>query len=443
MIKISIAAAMLLIVSSSGHSASVQATSAPAQTPKPTVRIRMQLAQRTYPRLKRTSSTKPPGLILYPEYMPYAGRASIYGPEPLLRTLKARLRLAEKDATKLKGTVYVRIVRLRKRGMPIEVKQAAGAIRIHLPKGAYSKYGFDCLFEIPSESVKWVPGRYRMEYGVWYSDRKGTNTIASAPIYFEVRSIEKGSGDEINLLTNALLREIPGLADRVLADKNYTERGLAGSILALDPHDVFARHALIRKAILLDADPGRAVKLWKAIQKDVADGKAHRAESLINPLHSLRLIPATKKILGAVVRRGLRTAEATQERFAAAQMKVNSLVRKGNYSVIVEMIATGGKGLWSVDNIWPAVLAIRAVRDARLKVAHETLIKELSKLKRFPGLFQREIVDALASIHADDKHGNLRTRPWKEGIVAIEWWLSHPSLDNDMMPSSATAPGSK
>ena len=399
-----------------------------AEPPKAALTVSLQLCQRMYPRLERPSPHRAPGLILYPEYCEFTGSVACYGSKEILKSAQENLQAIEKDAVAKSGRLFVRIVRLEKNGTVAEQQQAAEEMAIHLDKTTTVARGLEFQFRVPSKAVVWEPGQYRMELGVWYREKDAARTIGAELVYFEVRRATKGTGDEINLLSNGLMEEVPGLSQRLLADKEYVSDGLAMKILAAVPHDVLARYALVRKAEQLDADPGAAVSLWKAIQKDVAEGTAQRAESLANPLHTPRPTPITKEMLEQIVATRLQAAKIAQERSVEAKAKVDSLVRDRNYPAVIALFDTGNHGkLSSLDNVWLALWAIRTVKDVRLKSAHETLVAELGKLPPIPALWQIEIVDALASIHADDAHGHLLKHTWAEGTAIIEWWLARPA----------------
>jgi len=178
-----------------------------------------------------------------------------------------------------------------------------------------------------------------------------------------------------------------------------------------------------------------AVRMWEEIQKLVADGKAHRPESLILSPHSFIREPLTKeeyeRMLSQSISLRSQQAKVAQEQSAKAKEEIAALVHDGKFQEIIALTATTGpKGILSSDNVWQILWAIRAVKEAKTKNAHETLVQELAKLPHIPAMFQREIVDALAAIHDDAVHGNLSTHTWDEGIAIIEWWLAHPKLED-------------
>lgn len=409
--------------------------------PKAEMTVSVQLYQRTHPRVERVSVYRSPGLILYPAYSDFTADIVCNGPNAVMQTVSADLAAAQANADKAKEVILARVVRFAKDGTSVEQPKPTDAVAFQVTKATDSKDSVKIRVTIPSKAVQWEPGHYRLEFGIWYTDGGAKKTLAMKPVYFEVRSITKGTSDEINLLSNAIMDEVPGLSQRLLADKAYAKIGLAESILALDSHDVLARYALIRKALLVDANPDGAVTLWEAIQKDVEDGNAHRGESLMNPLHTLRPVPVTKETLKSVVADGLKAAKEAHKLSADGKKQVDGLIEKRDYSAVIKLITTGDKAtLSSVENVWPALWSIRATKEAKLKAAHEILVKELTKLPLIPSLWQREIVDALASMHNDATHGDLKNRSWDEGIAIIKWWRDHPRLDEGQMPTSATSP---
>jgi len=419
-----------------------------AQIPKPYLQVRMQLAERTYPQIMLTSADSFPGPILYPEYMDFAGVAEVYGPPEFLKAMEAKLRDVERDPAAMKHFLLVQLVRYEGE-KSFYITEAAKEIKVRMGgENRRGPDGFEWDFSIPSSSIKWEPGTYRFELGMWYEENGAHKTVGEV-IYFEVRKVEKGSGDEINLLTNALMQKIPGVSQKLITDKDYVQDTLAERILALDPNDVLARHSLIREAEG-NADFDTSVKLWEEIRKLVADGKAHRPESLvISPQYFIRE-PLTKEeyegFLNLAITNGLQRAQTAQKQSAEAKETVADLVRDGKFQEVTDLIAAVN----TADGVWPAFWAIRAVKEAKTKNAHETLVQELGKLPHIPAMFQREIVDALAAIHDDTVHGNLASHTSVEGIAIIEWWLAHPKLEDiqsensekDATPPADTEPAS-
>jgi predicted solute-binding protein len=411
-----------------------------AQIPKPTLQAGLNLAARTYPQVKFKRSDSPPGPILYPEYMDFSGVAEVYGPPEFLKAMDAKLRDVERDPAAAKDFLFVRLVRYED-GKPVEIRGVAEKMKIRMGSDdRRGPEGFEWLFSIPSDAMKLEPGAYRFELGMWYEEN-GTHKTVGAVAYFEVRDVKKGSDDEINLLSNAISNEVPGLSDRLLADPTYAKKDLAQKILELDPDDVFARYALALKALQLDGDPDTAVRMWAEIQKLVADGKAHRPESLIISSHSGMREPLTKeeyeRMLSQSISLRSQQAKVAQEQSAKAKEEIAALVHDGKFQEIIALTATTGpKGILSSDNMWQVLWAIRAVKNAKTKEAHETLVQELAKLPHIPAMFQREIVDALAAIHDDEVHGNFSSHRWDEDIAIIEWWIARPKPE-DFKPASS------
>lgn len=407
-----------------------------AEKTKPQMSATLDLFKRTYPHIDTRSLRRYPGPLLYPKYVDLQGTIVWRGSATFIENLAKNLAKAKNNPDALAKVVFVSISRRTNDGRMVEMQGAAKGIVIEpAPDSANAPTCYQCKFTIPVTLGKvWKEGNYHIMMGTWYVEGSASKTTGPGALPFEIKKLVKGTDHEINLLTNALTHSPRGLYSRLLQQKEYAEVGLAERILQLDPHDVWAKYALIRKALQGDPDAETAVELYREIQKDFREGKARRVEILANPYHRREPIRWGNKkaeALEKLIAFKLKEAEIVQNLSNRARDKIAAITKRGDTATLISLIRTKKKeNLWLKGNVWPAVWAIRAIGEKKIKEAHEPLVEELAKLPPIPGLFQILSVNALAKMHGNTKAIDVYAKSWDDNIAVIKWWLARPKPED-------------
>lgn len=397
-----------------------------ASDAKPHMSVRLHLLKRTYPHIVTSSPTVRPGHLLYPSCLDLTGTITWQGPDRFLETLSEKLEASGRDGGGLAEVLIVRVGRLVD-GRTVPIPDASKRMRIEpIPLHSPAQEGhLQCRFRIPvALGDVWKEGSYQIEIGTWYVEDGNRRSIGVRPFPFEIKKFSRGGADEINLLTNAWLDY--RILQQLVENKMYTAAETFSRTLALDPKDVWARHQLARKAILLEGRPQRAATLYESILEDIRGGGAHRIEALADPYTQIRSRgkPRRQEEWEAIVREKISEAKKAASLSQAARKRVDGLREKGDTKSLVAQFNTGeGGNLWSKGDVWPAFWAIRRVGEMRLQEARGPLLKELRKLPEVPGLFQVQIVSALASIDGNSRKAINRDVMTPEESLGIlrEW----------------------
>lgn len=392
---------------------------------RPTLSASLDLLRRTHPTPVRSPATRFPGPLLYPGYADLNGVLHLSGPEPFVQQLHADLRAAGADASAIGKRLLMRVRRLSSERKMVPVEGADKGLLLETAEGGVPGKALDIRFHIPVQLGEvWREGHYYVQFGVLYTDGKAKKTAGTPLLNFEVKKLVKGSPDEINLLTNAWLNSPDGLATLLLRRKDYTPPQLIRRVLEIDPNDAWAKHQLGRFGLQIVAEPETAVAAYTAILNDIRKSQAHRLAGLLPVYHTVRPIhiPQTPKQWEALVQAKLRIAQTMVERSRQAEAKVRETAKRAGPAGLIALIRTpDGRTLWSLGDVWPAIWAIRLLAGQRATKAHAPLVAELRKLPLVLGLFQHEIVNALADIHGNKRRIDRDTALPEENMAAIKW----------------------
>jgi len=399
--------------------------------------VRPDLFERTVPAYRsRLSWQRPPGSLLYPGYGDLEGMVTVGGPEAFATDALEQARAAQNDPEALARLFWVIVKRSNPGGKPPIVQWPVEGMTIELPgEGGLVKTEnvVPFRFRIPIElGPVWTEGEYVLRMGWRYTEDGARKSIGSNPVYFEVKQLEAGTEDEVNLITNTWMLGDgpPGLADRLLRRKEYkgyTRPRLIERLLEIDPHDAWASHEAAKWALSQQLEPERAVRLYEELLRIFREGRAHRSLEMLE-LH-MHLRPSLPRNLEEVEKRieeRLQYARRTVQYVDAARDQVAKLAAAKDHDALIGLIVTEkDSDLWHKPGRYEPVLAIRQLGQMRVREAHVSLVRELSKLQRTPSLFQRELVNALARIHGNTKR--VEFGPMDEDIAVITWWLDHPN----------------
>lgn len=396
---------------------------------KPAMTARLDLLERTYPRPIRVSTSRPPGPLLYVGHVDLGGTILWSGPAEFVQGIHRDLHAVQGDSEGLAKLLLVHLSRLNKDRIMVEIPGAAKGITVRLPDKPPEAQGvYECTFSIPVVlGDMWTEGQYRLDMGTWYQEGRAKRTVGTGFLFFEIKKVAKGSGDEINLLSNALLGKPKGLWAELARLDDYAKIHPAERILQIDPQDAWAKEAKYRQAMQMDAMPEKALAYWREIEQDFKAGKAHRIEAVLgyygNPRYGHGPSPSPEFIKQMLAARTT-VIEQAVVLSKEARTRIEALVKRGDKEALISHIRTkDNETLWSRGNVWPSVWAIRLAGNNKIRETREPLLGELAKLPPIPALFQKLIVNALAQIQGNDKRIGPGT-PYEEQVEVVKWWLA-------------------
>jgi hypothetical protein len=348
--------------------------------------VRLNLFSHTYPRFRYSAD----GPLLYPGYCDLAGVIHFSGSPVFTAPLSQQLTAAQNDSSAIAKLLHLHVARLVD-GSAVEVTQASQTVT------AKSAKEYEWTFTIlVSDRKVWPDGRYRLQMGVSYLAAQTERSLDVDPLPFEIRTLLKDTGDEINLLTNAALNVPDGFRMALL----QREPGLSGTklyerILKLEPNDAFARNALAVEA-MSDGRPADALSQYHRLRTDFESGRATRVESLVwnpHPLRSCDIVQVPdRQQLEPVVREKVDQARAVTEDYQKAEADVNSALADASVAKLQDLLNSQKR--------WVPLVAVRAVGQRRLQAGESILI---GQLRTSPPRMQQEIVNALALIRRNEK----------------------------------------
>ena len=369
------------------------------------VPVSLDLPVRTHPSPRQVWTPARPRLILFPRFSDLQGTLSVYGKPAAVKAVLELLRKPREEAGaggELSGLVLYFRQRTEAGGWS-EPRLVRKGVQLVLPKDVIALKngaGFDCRFRLPVElGEDWREGVYEFQAGIWYSWRGRRLSAGDKPQHFEIRKMRPGTGDEIDLLTNAWSRGPRGLRDSLLS-RGYGAKEIYTRVLELEEHDAWAKHEYARFAMGQMADPDLAVRLYREIAADYAAGKANRVLGILPPTRC-RHVP-TKEHVKATIENLLKGAEHVSRQYRAAREEAQRLARNGKTDALLASVTTPKeKSLLYAGRPWLALWSVRLLGKDRTQKARSAFVTELAKLPRLNGLFQRELVNAIAAIDGE------------------------------------------
>jgi hypothetical protein len=403
-------------------------------------RLRLDLFDRTYPdfvsRVQRYD-----GPILYPGYIDLSGLVSVEGPGDTLKAISEQLNSAAGQPSNPDRRITV-MVSYRGSRPAVTADPAMRVIPVSLKAITISAVPgeFRWRFAVPvSDRALWKDGLYQIEATVSYQLAGQQAVLATKSLPFEIITLHKGSGDEINLYTNAALNQPDGFGLRLFKlDPEFRGMKPYQRILTLDSGDVFARK-IIARAALYDTHPETALEMYRQILADLEAGKAKRIECLMDPRHSTPrdlALPKEKQQWLQVVKGEVATAESAVRYVEAARAEVTSAIDEKGAAALETLLHS--------NSSWVQLLAVREAKKRVLTAARGPLLKAILGPSRD---LQREIVNALVVIEGSGESITLDTLPEDQERI-IRSWVSTAAQEQSTTRESRrselkTAPGNE
>ncbi len=387
------------------------------------------LFARTFPEIQLYGNKQFPGPLLYPDYGNLKFQISFAGTKDLVAETYRKLIQLERDTT---GAIQIFLIDLRRLNEN-KILEEVEFDRRNLLLNIIDQKDPDSIslyfeLEIPVQKENWPEGQYQVEIGMWYSFNGIRKTIGDKLNPFEIRYLQKGGGDEINLLSNSWINKPENLAARINQSKEYSGQQIFDRVLELQPQDAWARHMLAQKYLREGKTPELSIRLYEEVLQLFRDGKAKRVTGLLDPFQSLnRGGTVTRESMISLIESKIEEAKVVSGNIREGEKQAKLKFATGGLSGLIGIIKSQpGQKLWQIENAWEAIWAIRMLGEQKKIEAHSVLVEELRKLEGISLLLQTEICSALASIHSNDKTINSGTMLKAEWEEAVNWWLARP-----------------
>jgi hypothetical protein len=391
-------------------------------------RLRLDLFDRTYPDFA-SRAQRYDGPVLYPGYIDLSGVVSIEGPYDTLKVISDELNAAPGQPPSSGGGIVVAVNYLGSRSSVASDRTQQGTSVSHkeIAISPVSGQEFRWRFTVPvSNRALWKDGLYRIQATVPYSNAGREAVLATRSLSFEIITLKKGSGDEINLYTNAALNQPEGFGLKLFKlDPEFRGMKPYQRILTLDSGDVFAKKIIARIA-LHDARPEAALEMYRQILTDLEAGRARRIESLVDMRHLSprdlaphdRILPKNKQEWAQYVRTEIQGMESAVNHVEDARRKVTGAMDQQGAAVL--------DGLLSDDDMFVQLLAVREAKKRALLDARGPLLDALPRCSR---PLQKEIVNALAAIQGKAEPITVDTFPEDQERIINAWASTRPNDD--------------